>query len=126
MPLVKIFLREGKNEQYVRALSDEIHSALVSEAGVPEDDRFQVIFQLREHLLVAHPSYAGMNRSADLMIIEITLNAGRTIEIKKNLYARICRNLSRNPGVRPDDVMISLIEVVRENWSFGKGIATYA
>lgn len=126
MPLVKIFLREGKNEEYVRSISNEIHAALVSEAGVPEDDRFHVISQLREQLLLAHPSYAGMNRSADLVMIEITLNAGRSIEVKKNLFARIARNLSRNPGVRGDDVLISLIEVARENWSFGNGIATYA
>lgn len=126
MPLVKIFLREGKNENYIRAVSDEIHSALVSEAGVPDDDRFHIISQLRQSLLIAHPSYAGMNRSADLVIIEITLNAGRTVEVKKDLYARISRNLSRNPGLRPDDVLISLIEVSRENWSFGKGLATYA
>jgi len=67
-----------------------------------------------------------VNRSKDMVIIEITLNAGRTVEIKKNLYADIARRLQDAADVRADDVMISLIEVTKENWSFGGGRATYA
>jgi phenylpyruvate tautomerase PptA (4-oxalocrotonate tautomerase family) len=66
-----------------------------------------------------------VNRSEDIVIIEITLNAGRTVEIKKNLYAGIAKRLEAL-GVRPDDVIMLLIEVTKENWSFGGGRATYA
>jgi len=93
---------------------------------VPKDDRFQVIQELDDDALIAHPSYGGVNRSKDLIIIEITLNAGRTVDIKKNLYADIVRRLQESADVRPDDVLICLVEVTKENWSFGGGRATYA
>jgi phenylpyruvate tautomerase PptA (4-oxalocrotonate tautomerase family) len=126
MPLVEIILRSGKSEEYIRSVADGIHEALVSQANVPADDRFQIIHQVADTMLIDHPSYGGVNRSADLIVIKITLNAGRTVEIKKNLYGDIARRLEAGPGVRKDDVMICLIEVTKENWSFGGGRATYA
>lgn len=126
MPFVRIYLRKGKSPDYLRGAADAVHQALVTQANVPPDDRFQVIQQLDEDALIAHPSYGGVNRSKDLIIIEITLNAGRTVAIKKNLYADIVRRLQQSVDVRPDDVLISLIEVAKENWSFGGGRATYA
>lgn len=126
MPFVKIYLRKGKSPEYLRSVADAVHDALVAQANVPPDDRFQVIHQLEDNALIAHPSYGGVNRSKDLIIVEITLNAGRTVDIKKNLYADIARRLLEAADVRPDDVMISLVEVTKENWSFGGGRATYA
>lgn len=126
MPLVHITLRKGKSAEYVRSVADGVHQALVSQANVPPDDRFQIIHEVDDDALIAHPSYGGVNRSKNLIVIEITLNAGRTVEIKKNLYADIARRLQDAADVRPDDVMISLTEVVKENWSFGGGRATYA
>lgn len=126
MPLVKIHLRKGKSEEYVRLVSEAIHDALVTEASVPPDDKFHIIHQVEAAELIAHPSYAEVNRSADLIVVEITLNAGRSVEIKRNLYRRMLRNLDRAIQLRPDDLLVSLVEVSRENWSFGRGLATYA
>ena len=126
MPFVKMYLRKGKSPAYLAALSDSVHEALVSQANVPADDRFHVIQELDANCIVAHPTYGGVNRSEALVIIEITLNAGRTVDIKKNLYADIVARLNRAIDVRPDDVLVSLIEVTKENWSFGGGRATYA
>lgn len=125
MPLVKIHLRTGKSREYLRAVADGVHDALVAHANVPADDRFQILHETPAGDIIAHPSYAGVVRSDDLIIIEITLNAGRTLEIKKELYAGIVKRLERDPGVRPDDVLINLVEVTKENWSFGRGLATY-
>ena len=126
MPFIKIYLRKGKSSEYLRSVADAVHDALVAQANVPRDDRFQVIEQLEDDALIAHPSYGGVNRSKDLVIVEITLNAGRTVEIKKNLYADIARRMQEAADVRPDDVLIVLVEVTKENWSFGGGRATYA
>lgn len=126
MPLVEIILRTGKPDGYIKAVADAVHEALVAQANVPADDRFQIVHQVADTALIAHPSYGGVSRSSDLIVIKITLNAGRTLEIKKNLYADIARRLGSAADVRPDDVMICLIEVTKENWSFGGGRATYA
>ena len=126
MPLVRVTLRKGKSSEFLREAGNAIHEALVAQANVPADDRFQIFDEVEADRLIAHPSYGGVERSEGLMIIEITLNAGRTVEIKRNLYADIVARLGRAVDVRPDDVLISLVEVTKENWSFGKGIATYA
>src|SRR6267142_1342875 len=126
MPFVKLYLRKGKSPEFLRSVADAVHEALVAQANVPRDDRFQVIQQLDDQALIAHPSYGGVNRSKDLVIVEITLNAGRTVEIKKNLYADIARRMQEAADVRPDAVWIVLVEVTKEHWSFGGGRATYA
>ena len=122
MPFVKIFTRRDIHAD-TAALGDAIHEALVTQANVPRDDRFQVFLPLDR--IVADPTYGVVQRSEGLVIVEITLNAGRTVEIKKNLYADIARRLEAL-GIRSDDVMVSLVEVTKENWSFGGGRATYA
>jgi 4-oxalocrotonate tautomerase len=126
MPLVRITLRRGRSPEYLRDLSEAVHAALVAEANVPPDDKFHIIEEVDSANLIAHPSYGGVERSEGLVVIQITLNAGRTVEIKRALYADIARRLQAAVDVRSDDVLVSLVEVTKENWSFGKGLATYA
>ncbi len=125
MPLVKIWSRKPRTTEQLRVMGDAVHQALVSTANVPEKDRFQILRALDADQIVADRTYADCDRSDDQVIIEITLNAGRSLEIKKALYAAIARRLADELDVRPDDVLINLVEVTKENWSFGKGIATY-
>ncbi len=126
MPLVKIHLRRGKPAEYKRSIADAVHEALVAQANVPSDDRFQLLLEYDDASVIVHPTYGGVSRGADVVIIEITLNAGRSIEVKKKLYADIAARLERDADVRLDDVVINLVEVTKENWSFGGGRATYA
>jgi 4-oxalocrotonate tautomerase len=126
MPLVEITLRTGKSQDYIRAVADALHAALVAQISIPADDRFQIIHQVDDTTIIAHPSYGGVNRSSDLIIIKVTLSAGRSVDIKKNLFADIVSRLGKAADVRPDDVLICLIEVAKENWSFGNGKANYA
>ena len=126
MPLVEITLRNGHPPEFLLSVGDAIHEALVAEANVPADDRFQIFHELDPGAVIAHPSYGGVSRTRDLVIIRITLNIGRTVEIKKSLYAEVARRLNAAADVRPDDVLICLVETSKENWSFGGGRATYA
>lgn len=125
MPLVEITLRRGPAPDVLAAIGDAIHGALVAEANVPADDRFQIFHLVDRDALIGHPTYGGVSRSDALVIVRITLNAGRTIEIKKKLYAEIARRIESAAAIRPDDVMICLVEVTKENWSFGGGRMTY-
>lgn len=126
MPLVRISLREGKPEAYRRAVGEAVHRAMVEAINVPALDRFQVITEHTAASLIYDPAYLGINRTVDVIFIQITLNAGRSVEQKRALYVRIVALLAENPGVRPQDVLINLVEVPRENWSFGNGEAQYA
>jgi len=126
MPLVRIALRKGKSPEFRRAVSDGVHRAMVEAIKVPEQDKFQIITEHDETGLIYDASYLGISRTDGVILIQITLNAGRTVEAKKALYARIVQLLREVPGVRPEDVFVSLVEVPKENWSFGNGIAQYA
>jgi phenylpyruvate tautomerase PptA (4-oxalocrotonate tautomerase family) len=126
MPLVRIALRQGKPAAHRRAVGDAVHRAMVETIGVPPPDRFQVITEHGEDGLIYDPSYLGIARTDDVVLVQITLNAGRSVEKKKALFARIAELLAESPGLRREDVFVSLVEVVKENWSFGNGIAQYA
>lgn len=125
MPLVRITLRKGRTPEFLREASDAVHAALVAAASVPADDRFHIIEEVEADHLIAHPSYGGVSRGEGLIVIQIALN-NRTLDVKRELYAEIARRLQEAVDVRPDDVLVSLVEVSKENWSFGGGRATYA
>jgi 4-oxalocrotonate tautomerase len=126
MPLVRIAVPQGKSPQFRRALSQGIHAALVETFGVPEQDLFQIISEHGPDELLHTPSYLGNTYSDDLTIIQLTVSEGRSLEQKRRLFGTIAERLARDPGLRPDDVLINLIEVRKENWSFGNGLAQYA
>jgi phenylpyruvate tautomerase PptA (4-oxalocrotonate tautomerase family) len=126
MPLVRIDLRQGKSPEYRRQIGDMVYRAMRETINMPEDDRFQVINDHPADGLIYDPSYFGINRTDGIVFIQITLNAGRTLEQKKALYARIAELLAKESGIRPEDVLINLVECAKEDWSFGNGIASYA
>lgn len=125
MPLVRIDLRKGKSIAYRQEVGRAVYEALVG-AGVPTKDRFQVIAEHDPDNFLFDPDYLGIRRSEDLVIIQITWSEGRSVEQKKALYQSIVAALAASPGLRPDDVLINLVEVKKENWSFGRGVAQYA
>ena len=126
MPFVRIAVRAGKSESHRRALGEAVHRAMVETIQVPEKDRFQLITEHDPAGLIYDPSYLDIPRSDGIVFIQITISGGRTVEMKKALFARIAGLLAEGAGVRREDVFVSLIEVAKENWSFGKGIAQYA
>lgn len=125
MPLVRISLREGKSTQARQVISDAVHQAMVDSIHVPINDRFQIIAQYAPECLITDPTYLGIDRSSDVIVIQITLNVGRSLELKRALYKRIVDLLVEKAGLRPQDVIINLLEVPKENWSFGNGEAQY-
>ena len=126
MPLVRVDLRRGKSSAYKNAIGDTVYRAMREAFNVPDEDRFIVINEHDDDQFDYSDKYLGIERTGDLVIIQITANVGRTVEQKKALFARIAALLAEKPGLRPQDVFINLVEVVKENWSFGGGIAQYA
>lgn len=126
MPLVRISLLEGKPEAYRRKVADLVHRALVETISIPEKDRFQIITEHSQSGFIYDPSYLNISRTPDLVMIQIAMSSGRTVEIKKSLYRRMAELLNQEAGLRQEDVLINLVEVAKENWSFGNGEAQYA
>jgi phenylpyruvate tautomerase PptA (4-oxalocrotonate tautomerase family) len=126
MPLVRIDLIRGKSAAYRKTMGEIIYNAMVDLINVPKDDKFQIITEHAPEDLNFAESYLDNAYSQDIVLIQITLNAGRTVEMKKAFYRRIADDLNAHLQLRRDDVWINLVEVAKENWSFGGGIAQYA
>jgi phenylpyruvate tautomerase PptA (4-oxalocrotonate tautomerase family) len=119
-------MRRGKPAAYRKAILDGLYQAMRETFNVPEDNGFVTITEHDEDNFKYGKSYLGIERSDDLVFMQLTVNNTRTLDQKKALYRRIVERLSASPGLRPEDIFISLVEVLPENWSMGNGIAQYA
>ncbi len=126
MPLVRIDLLKGKTPEYRAQVGQIVYHAMLDTLGVPKNDRFQVISEHDGTGLQFDHGYLGIERSDDCIFLQITLNAGRTLEVKKRFYKAVADGLHAGLKVRREDVLINLVEVQKENWSFGNGEAQYA
>ena len=125
MPLVRIDLRKGKDTAYRQEISRVVYETLVG-VGVPKNDRFQLIGEHESENFLFDPDFIGIHRTEEFVIIQITWNEGRSTQQKKALYKAIADRLHSAVGLRREDVFINLVEVKKENWSFGNGEAQYA
>ena len=126
MPIARISLRRGKSPEHIAAIRDAVYQAMTESFAVPANDRFILVHQHDAEEFDYDPNYLDIQRTDELVIIQITCNNTRTVEQKKAFYAALVELLKARPGLRGEDVFISLIEVAKENWSFGHGIAQYA
>jgi phenylpyruvate tautomerase PptA (4-oxalocrotonate tautomerase family) len=125
MPLVRIDLQQGKTPEYVAQVGEIIYRAMLAELNVPKDDRFQIVAQHAPAGLIFDRDYLGIHRTDDCIFIQITLNGGRPVELKQRFYRAVAEGLHRELKLRLEDVFISLVEVNKEDWSFGNGEAQY-
>ena len=125
MPLTRVSLRRGKPAAYRKAILEGLYQAMRESFDVPEGDRFMTIAEHDEDDFVYGADYLGIKRSDDLVMIQLTVSNTRPVAQKQKLYRRIVELLTKNPGLRPEDIFINLVEVLPENWSFGNGEAQY-
>lgn len=126
MPLVHISLRTGKSEAYRQAIFEGVYQAMRDTFNVPEDDQFMTITEHEPSNFRYGASYLDIARSDDVIFVQISAMNSRSAEQKKALFARIVDLLSTEPGMRPEDILVNILEGVKENWSLGNGIAQYA
>jgi phenylpyruvate tautomerase PptA (4-oxalocrotonate tautomerase family) len=125
MPLVRVDLLEGKTPEYRAQIGQIVYRAMLDVLNIPKDDRFQIIAEHPKAGLLFDRDYLGIHRSDDCVFLQITLNSGRTVEMKQRFYKTVADGLHETLKLRREDVFISLVEVSKENWSFGNGEAQY-
>ena len=126
MPLVRISSIKGKPEGFGKKIGEVVYRTMVETINVPSRDNFQIITAHDPNSLIYDPEYLDIPRTDGIVLIQITLNEGRSVELKKTFYRTLAERLNRELSVRLEDVFINLVEVKKENWSFGNGIAQYA
>lgn len=126
MPLVRINLSKDASPEAVRAIGDVIYDAMVEFANVPKDDRFQIVTRhAADELIYPADGYLGISYTPGIVMIQVTWNAGRSTDVKKAFYRAVADGIHAKTGIRKEDVWINLVEVDRENWSFGNGEMQY-
>lgn len=125
MPLTRVSLKRGKPAAFRQAILESLYQAMRETFDVPEGDQFMTIAEHDDDDFVYGADYLGIKRSDDLVLIQLTVSNTRPVAKKQALYRRIVERLTENPGLRPEDVFINLVEVLPENWSFGRGEAQY-
>ena len=125
MPLVRITMPAVFDPGQQAALSEGVHRALVDVAKAPADDKFQILELAPPASIVFTPSYLGLTHRAPVVVVQVFMNVGRTVEVKKALYGALADAVTAAAPVRREDVIVNLVEVPRENWSFGGGVMTY-
>jgi phenylpyruvate tautomerase PptA (4-oxalocrotonate tautomerase family) len=126
MPLVRISLMKGKAEGFGKKVGEAVYRTMIETINVPAKDNFQIITEHDKNGLIYDSSYLDIRRTDGIVFIQITLNEGRSVELKKTFYKTLAERLNQELAVRMEDVFVSLVEVKKENWSFGNGIAQYA
>ena len=121
MPFARIDLAKGKPPEYRATVADVVYGGIVGVLKAPEGDRFMVIGEHSSENFVYDPSFLGIERSPDLIIIQVTSTVGNTKEQKVAFFRQMADELNRRLSVRREDVFISLVFVDREDWSFGRG-----
>ena len=125
MPLSRVSMLRGKSPAYRKAILESLYLAMRDTFDVPEGDRFMTLDEYDADAFLYDRNYLGIARSDDLVMIQLTVSNTRSQAQKKALFARIVERLAESPGLRPEDVLINLVEVLPENWSFGHGRAQY-
>jgi Tautomerase enzyme. len=125
MPLVRISLLQGKPAEFRRRVGEIVYQTMMDTINVPPKDNFHIITEHPSDSLVYDSEYLNIERTDGIVMIQITLNEGRTVELKKAFYRRLAESLHEELDIRMEDIFINLVEVKKENWSFGNGIAQY-
>ena len=125
MPLVRVDMPAGKSADYKRSISDVVYEAIIGVLKAPQGDRFHVITEHQPDTLFIDRHFLGVERTADALIIQVTLRQGRSVEVKQAFFKFIADGLHERIGIRREDVIINLVEDNLEDWSFGNGEAQY-
>ncbi|MFM9433219.1 phenylpyruvate tautomerase PptA (4-oxalocrotonate tautomerase family) [Janthinobacterium sp. CG_23.3] len=123
MPMTRISLLKGKPPAYLQALSDSLDRALVEAFEVPPNDRFQLIHQHEANELIFDRHYMGGPRSDDFTVFAISAGRPRSDATRAAFFRRLVELLAEAPGMRPEDVMVSITTSESNEWSLGGGNA---
>jgi phenylpyruvate tautomerase PptA (4-oxalocrotonate tautomerase family) len=122
MPFARIDLAQGKTAEYRATVADVVYEGIVGVLKAPEGDRFMVIGEHKPENFVYDAHFLGIERTPDVIIIQVTSTVGNTKEQKVAFFKQIADELNRRLNMRREDVFISLVFVDREDWSFGNGL----
>lgn len=126
MPFIRTAVRAGTSVEIKKKIVEGIHQALVDAIGMPQDELFNLVSDYTDESFFFDRGFNGIARSNSIVVVEITLRRGRSDAMKRDLYARIAADLSREAGISPKDIFIFCHENDYSDWSVGNGVFAMA
>jgi phenylpyruvate tautomerase PptA (4-oxalocrotonate tautomerase family) len=124
VPLLRFDLVAGRTDAELRALLDAAHDAMLEAFSVPPGDRYQLVHQHPRNEMVVLDTDLGIERTDNVVFLQMT-SRRRTQEQKEDFYRFLTRNLEKECGIAPSDVVVSVVENGDADWSFGHGRAQF-
>jgi phenylpyruvate tautomerase PptA (4-oxalocrotonate tautomerase family) len=124
MPLVRIDVQKGRTPEELRRLADTVQDVMLDVFAAPPRDRYQIMTEHDKGQIIAEDTGLGFERTDGIVIIQI-FQQGRSAEQKQATYAELAKRLQAECGVRPEDVIISVMANRYVDWSFGLGEAQF-
>jgi phenylpyruvate tautomerase PptA (4-oxalocrotonate tautomerase family) len=124
VPLVRIDVQEGRTPDELRKLADVVQDVMLDVFAAPERDRYQIITEHPVGHIIAQDTNLGLSRSDGLVVLQI-VQQGRSTDQKQAAYAHLADRLDTECGVRPSDLIISVMANTSADWSFGLGRAQF-
>jgi phenylpyruvate tautomerase PptA (4-oxalocrotonate tautomerase family) len=119
MPFVTIYIPSGKSPEYIKAVGDSVNTAVIETMGFPADDRYQIIQS------IDNKSLQFQERTGDRVMMHLVMRIGRSDQSKQAFYKKVAENLSANPGISPQNILITITENHDVDWSFRDGVAQF-
>jgi hypothetical protein len=124
MPLLRFDLVAGRTDGELKSLLDAAHRAIVEAFGVPERDRYQIVHEHRASRMIIEDTGLGIPRTDKVVFLQVTTRK-RKKKQKEDFYRLLCKELEKECGISPSDVVVSFVENGDEDWSFGLGRAQF-
>ena len=125
MPLVHIHVIENKRTpEQLRRLADVVQDVMLEHFAAPDRDRYQLITEHKPGQIIAEDTGLGFERTDDIVVVQIA-QQGRSVDQKQAMYRALADRLHTETGMAPTDVIVSVVENTRDDWSFGNGIAQF-
>lgn len=124
MPLVRIDVVEGRTPEQLRAVADVVQEVMLEVFAAPPRDRYQVITEHPRGQVIAEDTGLGYERTDGVTVIQV-FQQGRDAAQKQALYRALATRLEESCGIASTDLIVSVVENQREDWSFGEGRAQF-
>ncbi|UQS86199.1 tautomerase family protein (plasmid) [Nicoliella spurrieriana] len=124
MPLMRIDVIKGHDEQYLKDLLEVSYQTMLDTFGIPNGDRYQVLTQHEPFEMNILDSGLGIERSRDVVVFQITTRS-RNVSQKRAYYDLLAKGLQEKIGLDPKNLLVSLSTNGDADWSFGYGKAQF-
>ena len=124
MPLMRIDLIKGHDEDYLKTLLNIAYEVQVDKFSTPVGDRYQILTQHEPFEMQILDTGLGIERSKDVVVFNLVTRP-RSTRAKLDFYQALTDRLHDELGLRREDVVFSLVPNNDVDWSFGKGEAQF-